>query len=117
MLLRGWCTLATIVLPFVTARSLRGGHDVERLECVQSTRGLVHKDESRIVQQVHTDGDALTLAAGDAADLFVPHDRLRGADQAEVRDYVLHRRLLRRERDIRPQSELRGEEQGLADRG
>tara|TARA_B100000482_G_scaffold133582_1_gene97545 strand:+ start:1866 stop:2159 length:294 start_codon:yes stop_codon:yes gene_type:complete len=40
------------------------------------------------VEEVHADRDPLALAAGDAADLLVPHDGVRGRDQPEVGDDV-----------------------------
>ena len=64
-----------------------------------------------------TDGDALALAAGDAADLFVTDDGVGGAHEAEIGDDGVHSGVLLGEGRARSEAKLRAEEEGLSDGG
>ena len=103
--------------PLFPREVLQRGHYVQRLERVQTRRGLVHEDELRVVQEVHADGDALALAARNAANDLVADARVGGGDQAEVGDDQLDRALLLLQGHFRSQAELRGEHERLAHGG
>ena len=85
-----------------------------RLEGVQPGGGLVEEEQVGAADELAADGEALALAARDAAALGVAHDRVGRLDERQFADELLDERLLLGERHVLWQPEPRGEEQRLA---
>mmetsp|Transcript_159401 Transcript_159401/g.511423 ORF Transcript_159401/g.511423 Transcript_159401/m.511423 type:complete len:229 (+) Transcript_159401:1003-1689(+) len=91
-------------------------HDTHRLEAVQARCGLVHKDQTRLVEQLATDVDTLPLTTRhpSLARHVTANDRVRDRCQTKLRQCPLHTRV-----SIRSvgQAQSCNHRQGLTHRG